>query len=150
MSFREDVEAVSGLGGAFRAGLQALTGPDQRRLTVSQPRRLSGSVHIDAALAERHPQSARWDYTVAKCEDRDEQLHWIEVHSAGGSTNMDEVFAKLDWLLGWLTGEGVRLARYRHRFIWIATGHSGFRAGSPQSKKIANRGIYFAGRHYVL
>lgn len=151
MSFRDDVEAVDGLAGAFRAGLQALTGPDRRRLTVSQSQMLAGSVRIDAALASRHPQGARWDYVVAKRGTlREEHLHWIEVHPAGGSTNVDEVFHKLDWLLQWLGGDGARLAGYSRQFVWVSTGHSGFRAGSPQSKRIANRGIYFAGRHYSL
>lgn len=151
MSFRDDVETVNGLGGAYRAGIQALTTADQRRLTVHRPRRLTGSVHIDAALVAHDPQGARWDYVVAhRGDSRSEFLHWIEVHPATSSANIDEVFAKLNWLIGWLRSDAARLAVHARRFVWVSTGSTGFRAGSPQSKRIANRGVYSAGRHYSL
>jgi hypothetical protein len=151
MSFQQDVENTPGLDAAYCRGLQALHETDRQRLNANPPRKLAGSANIDHALREQFPNSPRWDYVVAwTATNASEHLHWIEVHSANGSGKINEMSVKLTWLIGWLSGDGSRLRGYPRKLVWIASGSTGFRAGSPQSKKIASMGILFVGNHYTI
>ncbi len=150
MSLKRDVERTKGLEDGWQPGLQALRA-DRARVSASSTRALTGSVDVDRALRRRFRHASRWDYVVGWKRPKDvEFLHWIEVHPAGGSRMIGEVAAKLAWLREWLNGEGRPLRDYNRRFVWIASGRSGFRAGSPQSKRIASLGLVFSGNHYAL
>ncbi len=151
MSFQQDVDATPGLKGAYCRGLRAVRGVDRARITATPPRNLTGSVDVDSALTACFPQSPRWDYVVAwKSPNRSEQVHWIEVHPAGGAGTIREVSAKLTWLKGWLAAGGKQLNTYERKFVWIASGKSTIQQNSPQMKKLVLTGVFFAGSHYTI
>ena len=148
MSFSGDVMATANLEDAFCKGLGALAATDKARLTVGAENRLLGSVNVDAALQASQPNAARWDYVVGQKKGQQEQLHWIEVHPAGGLGNIGEVEAKLKWLAAWM--RTTPLGSYPKQIIWIASGRSAFNQRSPLLKRLANGGLQYVGGHYSI
>ncbi|MCM8614227.1 hypothetical protein [Accumulibacter sp.] len=148
MSFAADVKATPHLDGAFCKGLGALLAVDRARVTKAASTRLPGSVNVDAALRASQPDAARWDYVVGKRQGNREHLHWIEVHPAGSTGNINEVAAKLDWLAEWM--RATPLAAYPKQIVWIASGKSAFNQRSPQLRALANRGLRYGGNHLSL
>jgi len=148
--FRELVDQTTALNGACQAGLQALDPRDRQRVAARDPKSLLGSVNLDAALKETHPDDPRWDYLVASMESTATPIaDWIEVHPAN-SHHVDEVIRKLRWLKPWLTEHAPDLAKLHARHHWIASGPVALLPNSPQRKKLAAAGIRFAGKHLRL
>lgn len=149
MSFKNAVQATSGLGGAFKSGLQALEASDRARISVSETTRLCGSVNLDVALrtgagANQHI----WDYGV--CHTSGTQgVHWIEVHPASDH-GVSDLRAKFAWLKAWLSGEGHRLKPLTVAFIWISSGKTTFTKTSPAARKLAAEGVIAVGSHYSI
>ena len=107
---------------------------------------------VDTTLKESRPNDARWDYGIGLRNQGNEKVVWVEIHPAS-SLHLDDVFKKLAWLKDFLrrSAPALRaLTTYENgpRFIWIATGSVGFRAGSQEMRKIAASGIHFAGTHH--
>src|SRR5439155_14191995 len=94
MTFRQAVEATPNLGpDAFRPGLQAL-GAYSARIRCRNPRKLKGSVDIDAALQATDPSGHRWDYAVGHSESGSDRVYWVEVHPASDH-GVRELLAKV-------------------------------------------------------
>jgi hypothetical protein len=142
MSFRGAVEATPAVAGAYRAGLQALPANDRARIVCNRPRRLTGSIHVDDALAASHPNAPRWDYGIGYRRGADERAVWVEVHPAS-STSIGGMLKKLEWLKTWLQGHAPRLhAITKDDYYWLATdGPIAITANSPQAKQLALAGL---------
>lgn len=147
MSFSADIKATPGLNRACK-GLGALSDTDKVRLTVGATTRLLGSVNVDAALQASQPNATRWDYVVGQKVGNKEHLHWIEVHPAASTGNINEVAAKLDWLAHWM--KTTPLVAYPRQIVWIASGKSAFNQRHPSLRALANRGLRYAGSHWSL
>ena len=145
MSFRNAVSRTPHLGpAAYCAGLQALEATDRERIECENTHRLCGSVNIDHALEPNQPNQRRGDYAV--CYTRATQIvYWIEVHEAS-QRGVAALEQKFDWLQGWLGGEGYRLRAFTAHYIWISSGETTFTKGSPQVRKLAQKGVRSVGR----
>lgn len=134
-------QAVTALDGVSvedcRDGLRAL-GPDSSRIRAQRARALSGSVNLDAALRGQYPNESRWDYGIGYRLGKDEVAVWVEVHPAGTS-NVEEVLRKLDWLKARLA-EAPELnaltVRTDKPFRWVASGSISISANSPQARRL--------------
>jgi hypothetical protein len=149
MSFRQAVEATPGLEAAYQPGLQALVAADRERITVTDTRRLCGSVDLDGALRTGPLAHAYvWDYAV--CYPKNAAgVHWIEVHPASDH-GVTDLLNKLSWLKQWLAGDGHRLKPMTAAFVWISSGKTTFTKASPSARRLAQQGVYAAGGHYHL
>lgn len=157
MSFEEAVRAAPApVDCACRSGLQALKRVDRSRITCADPRRLTGSIDLDSALAGvvGHSNAPRWDYGIGYRPNRsEERAVWVEVHPASTS-NVREVTEKLRWLRTWLRSEAPRLnslttsAARAPVFVWIATGGVRIPRNSPQARRLSATGL--VGPHRVL
>lgn len=157
MSFQAAVQAApTAVAGAYRPGKQALPGQHRSLVTCADSRRLTGSVNLDAALQASLPNAPRWDYGLGyQPVSGAERAVWIEVHPAATS-NVGEVLRKLYWLRSWLSRQGRALNRLTQGtsgvqpFVWIATGHVGINANSPQRRRLNQSGLGMPRRRLTL
>ena len=149
MSFRQAVGATPNLGqDVLRPGLQAL-GADSVRIHCGDPRKLKGSVDIDAALLAADPNGHRWDYAVGHNESGSDKVYWVEIHPASDH-GVTELLAKVAWLNAWLGGDGHRLKGLTKAYVWISSGRTSFTKTSPAARKLAQKGVISAGGYYTL
>lgn len=148
MTFASDVDATPYLAGVRKPGLQALKRVDARRVSAAKPRRLLGSVDVDAALAAADPNGARWDYIVGAKTSSEDFVYWIEIHPAAGDANVGEVRSKVAWLKNWLATTPLR--NYPREVVWVASGSSAFTQRDPRLKALAEQGVRFAGGHFRI
>ncbi len=145
MRFKDAVEKTDDLAEAYESGLQALKSIDRRRIQCQNPRDLTGSVDLDGALRDSHPNDPRWDYGIGVRETRgSDRVIWIEVHPAS-SSHIQDVLSKFRWLRQWLTSSASWLNRLSAEYVWIASGSVRLPKNSPQRKKLAAQGIRFEG-----
>ncbi len=151
MSFREAIRATPSVATAYHSGLQALLTADRDRISCNRPRKLTGSLHLDAALVAAQPQSPRWDYGIGYRTSHEEWAIWVEVHPAS-STSIVEVLTKLEWLKGWLQTDAPKLHDLtRGEYYWIATdGRVAITANSPQARRLAANGLRGPMRRLLL
>lgn len=135
-TFKEVIEGIEELRGAYCKGLQALNKDCKDNVEATDTRLLYGSVDIDKATRDRYPQASRWDYVV--CYHG--ALYFIELHPASTS-NVREVLNKLDWLKGWLKDKA-ELGQAKKSYHWIATGCVTILPNSRQSKQLASKGLW--------
>ena len=151
MGFRSAVRAARPpVNGAYRLGKQALEKRHRGHVTCEDPRRLTGSIFLDRALAQepRHANASRWDYGLGYRPARGpEQAVWVEVHSAT-TREVGTVLRKLKWLRDWLNGEAGQLLRMTNnaaardeRFVWIASAGVHIPSGSRQARQLSASGI---------
>lgn len=110
---------------------------------ISNPRLLRGSVNVDRALQQTHPNDSRWDYSVGLEVNRSTELAlWIEVHPAN-SLHVDTVIKKRRWLRGWLQTTGTELKKITpgRNYVWLATSAVALPQNSSQRKKLAEEGV---------
>ena len=152
MSFREDVLAVPQLAEGYRPGLQALREADRDRVRCSDTHRLRGSVDMDRALEEAHPEEPRWDYGIGHSKSKAEEAIWVEVHDAN-SQHVASVRRKALWLKDWLGKHAVRLlqiTRDDDGYVWLSTGGVSIQRGSRQARELALAGVSFPRKRLVL
>jgi hypothetical protein len=131
MTFREAVESTASITGSFAQGLQALAAADRERMSISNSRRLRGSVDVDGALRNLRPGEHRWDFSIGlETARRVERALWIEVHSAN-SLHIDTVINKRRWLRQWLDSEAATLKAITPslNYVWLASGAVAFAKG---------------------
>ena len=135
---------------AYHPGTQALANRHRRLVTCEDPRRLTGSIDLDSALARqpRYASAARWDYGLGyrPPAGKREQAVWIEVHSAT-TGEVSAVLGKLQWLQDWLNDGAGRLKRMTDRaapdirFVWIASNGDHIPRTSPQFRRLSRSAI---------
>ena len=152
MTFRRVVRSVPQLAGALQAGLQALRAADHSRVVCANPRRLRGSVDIDAALVHALPNEPRWDYGIGHYNGKTEEAIWIEVHPAS-SDHVSGVIRKTHWLRAWLRANAaalLALTRTSDGYIWLSAGSVSIQRGSRQARELAMAGVSFPRRRLEL
>jgi hypothetical protein len=148
MGFKESVEAIPVVAKEYEAGIKALSSTHRKQISVRDPRRLTGSLNLDAALEESEPGARRWDYAVGIRYDA-EQIYWIEVHP-GDDGEIRVMREKYDWLRGWLAGDGAPLNTFPRQFVWISSGRTTFTPTSPALKSLAAVGVVHKGHHLQI
>ncbi|MDP1611416.1 MAG: hypothetical protein Q8M11_10175 [Sulfuritalea sp.] len=80
-------------------GLQALKNEHRAAIKPKAPRRITGSLDLDAAMAATAPHAHRWDYGIGLelADGSGEVAVWVEVHPASTS-EVARVLKKLEWL----------------------------------------------------
>lgn len=150
MKFQHAVVGTEGLRDAYRPGLRALRRLDRGRIRCASPRNLTGSVNLDEALSQSHPNDPRWDYGIGTRKPQHSEIAvWIEVHPAS-SHHIQGVLAKLAWLKRWLVSSAPRLNRMPKKYVWVASGSVRLPRHSQQRRRLAAQGIHFAGRQYKV
>ena len=148
MTYKKAVEAAPHpVNGMYRVGKQALENRHRNLVSCGQPRRLTGSIDLDSALAPQRPDENRWDYGMGYKPPRGpEQAIWIEVHSATTS-EVSKVLDKLQWLKDWLNGEAEQLRLLTERagkdirYVWIASGKMAIPSHMPQARRLKQSGL---------
>jgi len=153
MRFRDAVANSNDVRDCYRVGLQALTEGDRNRLSCQDTRRISGSLNLDAGVAQLYRNAARWDYGIGikKTESADRAI-WVEVHPADAH-QVQRIIEKLTWLRGWLRNSAPNLMAITQGdspYIWVASGRVSFQQASPQARKLSLAGIAFPRRHYHI
>lgn len=151
MSFRTAVGRTPAVQARFRDGLQAVKSADRDRLRFRDTHCLRGSVDLDEALEDTHPNDPRWDYAIGlrSRNRRNETVLWLEIHPAS-SLHVGEVLNKLRWLKDWLANDAPALKAMPGLFRWVATGSIAFRRGSRQERQIAEQGLRFPSKQVDL
>jgi hypothetical protein len=146
MTFREAVEKTPHLENAYCAGLQALRAEDKPHIDPEDPRKLQGSVDIDAANVRVDPQGNRWDFAIAyEHTNRDaEVVYWVELHTASDS-QVGKVIKKAQWLQAWFQGNGKLLKPFEKEILWVSSGATTFTLSAPQKKQMAQVGLKTCG-----
>jgi hypothetical protein len=153
MRFQAAVANSNDVRDFYRAGLQALLERDRNRLSCKDPRKIRGSLNLDAAVAGLYPGQPRWDYGVGikKTGSTDEAI-WIEVHPADAN-QVQKLINKLTWLKNWLNNRARDLMSITERdspYIWVSSGRVSFQQTSPQARRLALAGITFPREHYFI
>jgi len=145
------------LGGTYascaKQGLRALRRPHRSSVTPADPRRLTGSVDLEACLGRvaAFEGSAKWDYGVGFVapDGATRCAVWLEVHNATPG-DVRGMVTKLQTLRRWLDGDGRTLASPtdaarrtlgRTPFRWIAVGPTSVSASSPAFRAAADAGL---------
>jgi hypothetical protein len=153
MRFKQVVEAVPQLRGAYRPGLQALKGEHRERIQCNDTRRLAGSLDPDSSLQKSLPDEPRWDYGVGvRVSQHADCCHWVEVHPATEG-DVEDVLKKHDWLKTWLAQHApglLGMTATEKGYVWIATKTIGFRQGSPKAKQLEAGGVSFPRKRLVI
>jgi hypothetical protein len=151
MTFLEAVQSTPGLEEAGCNGLQAMKAADREHVKAQTTRRLKGSVDVDCAMREAHPNANRWDYGVghAPTNVEGEVVYWIEIHPATDG-EIKFVLAKLQWLKGWLKGSAPNLSAMLRRYIWVSSGKTSFTLSAPQRKQLALQGLEHKGSVFTI
>lgn len=137
--------------GAGQPGLKALGG-HAAKVQCSTPRRITGSIDIDTALASdpAFAQSNRWDYGfgfMAQDNDSTEIAVWVEVHSAD-TGEVSTMIKKKKWLRDYLISQCEDLwkltaikDRAVEEFHWVASKGVHINRNSSQARALSQAGI---------
>ena len=130
----------------MQSGLGALRAEDRPHIKPNDTRRLRGSVDIDTALKSKEPNANRWDFAIAYQHTNREKefIYWVETHT-GSDDQINVVLRKLEWLKGWLLGNGQNLAKFERMFVWVSSGATSFTKGATQVKTLAQKGLTYSG-----
>ena len=117
--FKTAVESIPEVADGYRAGLQALSNADARKIKVANTGLLSGSVDIDKCTKDNYPEENRWDYALGY----NDKAYFVEVHGATTS-EIKTIISKAEWLKSWLrkTGKPLLEIQASNTLYWIATG----------------------------
>ncbi|RMD68020.1 MAG: hypothetical protein D6819_10380 [Gammaproteobacteria bacterium] len=118
-------------------------GTHASKIRPQDPRRLTGSVDLDRALARTHPNAPRWDYGIGYDLGHREAAYWIEVHPANTS-NVREVIQKLIWLKGFLQQNAPLWHLTQNAgnpYRWIASGKVNISRNTPQFRQLSQSGL---------
>ena len=150
MTFEDAVQAAPHpVNEAYRPGKQALENRHRNRVSCRDSRRLTGSIDLDAALAQQpgYASEPRWDYGLGYIPSRGpEQAVWVEVHSAT-TKEVSPVLKKLCRLQDWLNTEAEQLRQLTIladsgiRFVWIASSGDKINRNSRQYRQLSQSGI---------
>lgn len=135
-NFEKAVKGTPDIENGYKKGLQAL-GANSKYVIATNNSSIEGSVDIDKTTHGKYPTASRWDYVVGY----NEILYFIEVHPASSGKNVDEMFAKYNWLKSWLSQNAPLLnAIPNKKFRWIRTGKVAI-PNSQTVRKLQQAGI---------
>lgn len=149
MSFEAAVKAAPApVCDAYRPGKQALKGEHRDLIRCRDTRRFTGSIDLEAALADDAQAANLWDYGIGvRLRGDSEHAIWVEIHPAA-TTEVSTFLRKLAWLQTWLRTEAKALGALSQpsdeieTFVWIATDAGvHIRPGSPQARRLQQAGL---------
>ena len=158
MSFKRAVLAEPPpVNGAYRTGKQSLKNRHRGLVTCEDPRRLTGSIHLDSVLARQpdYANAARWDYGLGYRPAAEEREQAVEVHPAT-TGEVAAVLGKLRWLQHWLNAGAGCLKRMTDRadsdirFVWVASGGVNIPQNSRQARLLSQSAIQRPRKHLSL
>jgi hypothetical protein len=149
MKFVDAVNKTKEISSAYRVGLKAIENTHRNRIKYGTSKNITGSVNLDDALRLSHPTEPRWDYGIGYLMHNSEKIHWVEFHPAS-SGHIEEVLNKLEWLKNWLQSSATKLNAMPKRFVWVASGKVHLPRNSPQRRRLAEKGLFFAGESVSL
>jgi len=158
MTFKAAVEAAPApVNHAYKPGKQALENRHRSKVDCADPRRLTGSLDLDKALAREagYANQPRWDYGIGyRSENGAERAVWVEVHSAT-TGEVSKVLSKLKWLRNWLTDEAEQLQRLTiaaggPTFVWVASQGIQIPPNSPQARRLSKSALGKPVKHLLL
>jgi len=100
----------AGLGGVGR----------REGVAPTRPRNILGSVNIDAVYSDKEPNAPRWDCLIGYLSDAP-RAYFVEFHEADKEHCIDEVKAKLEWLIRRLQGSPFLSPRWKASFHWVVS-----------------------------
>jgi hypothetical protein len=151
VKFKKAVEDTPNLAGTWRDGLGALRGGDRAHINARDTRKLRGSVDIDSALRSAEPIANRWDFAIGfRHSNRNADfIYWVEIHPSSDN-EIKVLIRKLEWLKGWLIGDGAKLAKFEREFVWVASGSTSFTKGATQVKALATKGLRYVAKTLLI
>jgi len=143
VTFEAAVRATPEICNGYCPGLRALKGEHRSKMTRKNTQcSWRGSVDIDAGLAARYPNDARWDYAIGfGYQSKQDGVAFVEVHHAS-SSEVETVIRKKDWLTGWVTRSAPSLRGMAPGgFHWVSSDGVHIPQGSRQRRRLALSGI---------
>ena len=145
MRFRTAVQSTNEIAPYFQNQLNALSNAHQNSIFPSNPKRITGSVNIDAALQLTYPNDNRWDYAIGyRISSQDDKAFFVEFHRA----KVDEVLRvlqKKQWLENWMYGKPVANLQQK-KFVWVSAGGIQIPPNSPQRRDLNIHGLQLVRR----
>jgi hypothetical protein len=136
----------------LRAGLQAITTANRRKITPENPRSVTGSVNLDEDLKEQFPNDNRWDYVVGyMVSDTMDKVFFIEVHPAETS-EIRCVINKVRNLRKWAVSNAPDLWNMTipREIHWISSGKNNLRLNDSYRRILAMEGLGSPKQHLEL
>ncbi len=145
MKFKTAVQGTLEIATHFRVGLRSLSKAHRSSINARDPRRIAGSVNIDAALRATYPNANRWDYAIGyRISNKNDKAFFVEFHRAKVS-EIQLVLRKKGWLESWMTGQPLNEVQ-RGRFVWVSAGGINILPNSPQRRVLDKNGIQLVRR----
>lgn len=140
MKFRTAVEDTDEIAAGFYNRLDALTTAHKNRISASEPRRLEGSVNIEAALRPTHQNDNLWDYAIGyRVSSKIDEIYYVEFHPARVD-EVEGVIKKLQWLEGWIFGKPIGDMQ-KKIFVWVKVGGNRIPGNSRYMREINDKGL---------
>jgi mRNA-degrading endonuclease RelE of RelBE toxin-antitoxin system len=140
MKFRKAVEQTAEIADHLRTGLEALDKSHRDRVEATYPKRLEGSVNIDAALQPAYPNATRWDYAIGyRLNSQKDKVFFVEFHKAE-VTEVSRVLQKKAWLDSWMRGQPMDQLRDR-KYVWLSAGGIKIPRNAPQRRELNMHGL---------
>lgn len=137
--FRDAVLATPDVADGFCEGLEAF-GEYKSKIKVPDPKKIDGSLDIDATTVSLYPDDNRWDYAI--CYDG--EVFYIEVHSAT-TREVSKMIQKLQWIKSWLVNKAPKIhnltTKTKQAFYWVQSSKCDIPKHMPQYKKIVQHKI---------
>ena len=150
MSFKKAVLAEPPpVNGAYRTGKQALENRHRGLVTCEDPRRLTGSIHLDSVLARQpgYADAAPFGITVSAIGRRRKSGNKWSRSIRRRRRKVAAVLRKLRWLQDWLNAGAGHLKRMTDRtnsdirFVWIASAGVNIPQNSRQARQLSQSAI---------
>lgn len=140
MKFRRAVENTEEIRHYLLNQLDALSKAHKSSVTPSDPKRVTGSVDLDAALQPLFPNATRWDYAIGyRLTARDDKAFFVEFHRAFDD-QVKRVIEKKHWLESWMDGKALDELRERE-FVWVSAGGIHIPGNAPSRRELDENAI---------
>ncbi|MBI4566946.1 MAG: hypothetical protein HY719_00960 [Planctomycetes bacterium] len=125
-----------------QSGLNALKRSDRKTIAKSDRKRVTDSLDLDAGVQAEFPQDHRWDYllSVPDCDS----IVGVESHKAADS-EISVIIKKRQGALDVLRAH-LQPGRFVKRWYWVTSSKVGFSDTGTARRRLAQKGITFAGR----
>jgi len=140
MKFRKAVERTADIADHLRNGLDALSKAHQDSVNACDPKRIEGSVNIDAALQPTQPNATRWDYAIGyRLNSHEDKAFFAEYHRAQVD-QVERVLSKKQWLDDWMSGTPLDQIPDR-QYLWVSAGPIRIPPNAPQRRMLSACGV---------
>ncbi|MCQ2273923.1 MAG: hypothetical protein MJZ86_03915 [Bacteroidales bacterium] len=150
LTFKEAVLRTADVATGYKEGLQAIKREHTKLISAKYPRKIEGSVDLDACLKKKYEKDFRWDYAIGY----DSLCYFVEVHKAETS-EINTIIKKRRALGEWLKSSAPKpnidtLPKSNPAFIWVATNGVHFLPNASIRRLLASNGIAFPKKILIL